>query len=448
MMKSWGEQMKERKAKGSIPYMLGMISYNMEYLIVCYLTYALTNSFGISAITSGSIFLFSRIFDGVSDIIAGVIIDKCNSKLGKARVYDLLHIPLWLCVVVLFSVPNVGTTAKVIWVFVFYNILQSVIATFINIAEPIRLQKSFVPDDRVKVMTITSSAAMIFAFFGSFAMPILIKNFAGLPHGWTIISLFFAVPFSIFGIARFLLLPELPGAVETEKKEKVSAKESLKALFQNKYALLYGVVMCCWAMYNSFATGSVTYYFQFVVGDISKQSIMSFGTLLSAIVIIGIPKIVERFGKTNTVRIGLAVTVISQLTKLLMPTNAIWIAILQFIATCGIMCLSFMKPLLNIDCMTYGKWKTGNSVEAAYSSINSLADKIGLGIGSFLLGAILQFGKYDGALATQQASAVFTIKMLFSVIPALVIIIALVAFSFYNVEKKLPQIQKELEERV
>lgn len=289
---------------------------------------------------------------------------------------------------------------------------------------------------------------MIFAFFGSFAMPILIKNFAGLPHGWTIISLFFAVPFSIFGIARFLLLPELPGAVETEKKEKVSAKESLKALFQNKYALLYGVVMCCWAMYNSFATGSVTYYFQFVVGDISKQSIMSFGTLLSAIVIIGIPKIVERFGKTNTVRIGLAVTVISQLTKLLMPTNAIWIAILQFIATCGIMCLSFMKPLLTIDCMTYGKWKTGNSVEAAYSSINSLADKIGLGIGSFLLGAILQFGKYDGALATQQASAVFTIKMLFSVIPALVIIIALVAFSFYNVEKKLPQIQKELEERV
>lgn len=83
--------MKERKAKGSIPYMLGMISYNMEYLIVCYLTYALTNSFGISAITSGSIFLFSRIFDGVSDIIAGVIIDKCNSKLGKARVYDLLQ---------------------------------------------------------------------------------------------------------------------------------------------------------------------------------------------------------------------------------------------------------------------------------------------------------------------------------------------------------------------
>ena len=70
-----------------------MISYNSEYLIVSYLSYALTNSYGITVLTVGIIFLFCRIFDGLSDIVAGVIIDKSNPKDGKARVYDLLHIP-------------------------------------------------------------------------------------------------------------------------------------------------------------------------------------------------------------------------------------------------------------------------------------------------------------------------------------------------------------------
>ena len=68
---------------------------------LAYLSYALTNSYAISAITVGTIFLVSRIFDGVSDVIAGVVIDRTNSKLGKARVYDLLHVPLWLCLVLL-----------------------------------------------------------------------------------------------------------------------------------------------------------------------------------------------------------------------------------------------------------------------------------------------------------------------------------------------------------
>lgn len=435
---------KQGKVKGTIPYALGMVSYNMEYMMISYISYAMTNSFAISAITAGSIFLVSRIFDGISDIIAGIVIDRTNSKFGKARVYDILHIPLWICVVLLFSVPEIGMAGKIIWVFAFYNILQSGIATFMNVSEPLRLQRSFEEDARMKVMRVTSIATMVFSFVAGFSLPILIKRFGGIPHGWTIISLIFAVPFAIFGITRFILLPELPKMQkETEVKEKISLSMSLKALFQNKYALLYGGVMICWAMYNTLSGGSATYYFQFVYGDISAQSIISIPTLLTIFFIAFIPKIVGKCGKTNTVRIGLAMTAVCQLAKLLMPTNVIWIAAMQGIATCGIMVLSFMKPLLTIDCMEYGKLKTGNSVEAAYSTVNSLADKLGLGFGSFALGAILELGKYDGTLAVQSGSAVFTIKMLYTVIPAALMIIALCFLAFYNVEKVLAKTKQK-----
>lgn len=51
---------KNSSGKGSLAYALGMISYNAEYAVVAQLTYALTESYALSALTVGMIFLVSR----------------------------------------------------------------------------------------------------------------------------------------------------------------------------------------------------------------------------------------------------------------------------------------------------------------------------------------------------------------------------------------------------
>ena len=437
-------QPKSTKVRGAYLYAAGMISYNLEYAFIGNLTYALTNSFGISAIAAGTIFLISRIFDGFTDILAGVVIDRWNPRIGKARIYDLLHLPLWICVILLFSVPDVGMTAKLIWVFVLYNTVQSVIATFMNVSEPLRLQRSFVESARLKVMSVTTIGTLVFSMVLGFTLPQLIKIYGSRPHGWTIIACIFAVPMVIFGLLRFFLLPELPQKESARTTQKLSIGDCLKALFQNKYALMYGVVMICWAMYNTITTGTQNYFFQYVYGDIGGLSAMSIGTLLTIGFIAIVPRLTQKFGRVQTVRMGLFATMIACLGRLVLPHNLVWLAFMQFVALCGVMILSFMKPLLTIDCITYGKWKTGNAVETAYSTVNSLADKLGLGIGSFVLGAILNMGRFDGSLAVQPDSAVQTIKMLYTVAPALLMAAALVTLAFYNLEKRLPQIEKEL----
>lgn len=440
-------QQKSPKVKGAYLYAAGMISYNLEYAFIGNLTYALTNSFGISAMAAGTIFLISRIFDGFTDILAGVVIDRWNPKVGKARVYDLLHLPLWLCVILLFSVPEVGMTAKLIWVFVLYNTVQSVIATFMNVSEPLRLQRSFPDQARLKVMSVTSIGTLVFSMLLGFTLPQLIKIYGAQPHGWTIIASIFAVPMVIFGLMRFFFLPELPQKESVKITQKLTIGDCLKALVQNKYALMYGVVMICWAMYNTLGTGSQNYFFQYIYGDIGGLSVMSIGTLLTIGFIALVPRLTQKFGRVQTVRFGLAATMLACLGRLLMPQNLLWLAVMYFIAMCGIMTLSFMKPLLTIDCITYGKWKTGNAVEAAYSTVNSLADKLGLGLGSFVLGAILNMGKFDGTQAVQPDSALFTIKMLYTVLPAALMAIALIALAFFNLEKRLPQMEKDLAAR-
>ena len=425
-----------------IAYAFGMLSYNMEYTIIAQLNYALTDSYSFSAISAGMIFLISRFFDGFTDIVAGYIIDRFNPRCGKSRVYDLLHLPMWILLVLTFSVPDIGTVGKFIWVFVFYNMLQSVTTTFMNVAEPLRLQRSVTSDKHMSVMRTTSFLTLIVGYAGGIALPSLISYFENMPHGWTIITMIFAVPFTIIGLLRFFLLPELADVTEQSKsQERPSLAQCIKALFSNRYSLIFGGVMICWAMYNTINSSASTYYFTHVYGNLSAASLIALPGMLSIIFVLFIPKLVEKFGKENCVRIGLCTSAAACLLKLLFPYNLVGLGLLSLAATCGIMTLSFMKQLLNIDCITYGKLKNKNPVEAAYSTVNSVADKVGLGLGSLTLGLILQIGGYDGTATVQSASAITTIRALYTVVPAALMIIAIIFFAFYHAERDIKKLQ-------
>ena len=78
-----------------------------------------TDYAGVSALAVGTIMMVSRIFDGISDIIMGVIVDRTKSKFGKARPWILrMCIPFAVCGVLLFSVPaSWGQTAKLVYIF-------------------------------------------------------------------------------------------------------------------------------------------------------------------------------------------------------------------------------------------------------------------------------------------------------------------------------------------
>ena len=344
--------------------------------------------------------------------------------------------------VLVFSVPDIGMTGKFVWVFLFYNLLQSVTTTFMNVAEPLRLQRSVREEHRMSVMRTTSMMTLIFGYIGGFALPILISIFEDMEHGWTIIGLIFAVPFAIMGLLRFFLLPELPEMQESGVNvEQPSVRECLKALVSNKYALIFGGVMICWAMYNTVTQTTSTYYFTHVYGNVSAASFVALPGMLSVVFVAFVPKIIEKLGKENTVRAGLLATAIVSFAKLLCPYSIVGLGLLSLAASCGIMCLGFMKQLLNIDCITYGKLKTKSNVEAAYSTVNSVAEKIGLGLGSMITGVILQLGGYDGDLEVQSASAAFTIKMVYAVVPAVLMVIALIFFAFYHAERDIAKLR-------
>lgn len=232
------------KAKGLAPFTLGAIASATSYTVLSNLTYALTQSFGLTAMVVGAIMLGSRILDGFTDVIATFIIDRTHTKWGKARPYDLMLIPLWIFVVLCFSVPGTfGTIGKVVWVILTYNMCQSVFYTFVQAADATRLRRTFAESVRAKVVSACGVVSTLGGIIVGFILPILISIFENQPHGWTIISAIFAIPCIIGSIFRFLLVKEMK--VEEEdavKKEDVSFITAIKVLFQNKYVFM---LVCC-----------------------------------------------------------------------------------------------------------------------------------------------------------------------------------------------------------
>lgn len=119
----------------------------------------------------------------------------------------------------------------------------------------------------------------------------------------------------------------------------------------------------------------------------------------------------------------------------------------NLLATLSILPLSYFAPLLVINIMDCHECKTGKRVEAVFGSIYGLSSKLGGGLASGLVGFVMGMAGFDGMAATQTTSAMNTIVGLYSWVPAVLMGITAVLMYFFDLEKKLPQMKADYQER-
>ena len=117
-------------------YGVGDIGANLVWTTVAsFLTIYCTDVAGIAAGVVGTLMLIARLFDGVSDLFMGVIIDKTNTRWGKARPWVLWSAPpLVVSLIMIFTVPNIGANGKAIYMLLVYIFLAAVCFTASNLS--------------------------------------------------------------------------------------------------------------------------------------------------------------------------------------------------------------------------------------------------------------------------------------------------------------------------
>lgn len=435
--------------KERLGYGLGDLATNLAWASLgMFITYFYTDVIGIAAGTVGTILLLSRFLDGISDVVMGTLVDNTSSKHGKARPWILwLAIPFGVLTAALFAVPDTSYTIQIIYVIISYNLL---VLAFTGIVIPYGTLNSLITQDKHE-REVLNVYRMFLAQIGvlivtNLTMP-LIQSFGGGQSGWMI-------TYSIFGgLAILLFIVTFKTTKERvvpakNTQEKLPLKISLKTLTQNKYWIIAFLFFIIYSIGYGLNQGATVFYAETILGHAGLVGPLTLAYLIPVLIgFIFLPKLLEKYGKRNTMIVGSIISIIGLFINLINPYNTVIVAFSQIIKGFGQVPLLGGLWALLPDTIEYGEWKTGIRNEGLLYSGGSMGQKVGVGLGSAILGWVLSAGGYIGGQIEQPETAVNAIFILFIYLPIIVFFIQIILLYFYKLDKIYPKIESDLAKR-
>lgn len=431
---------RERIAFGQLD-LAGLLVYNM---ITVYLSYFLTDVAMIPVGIAGIIMIIARVVDALDAPVWGILIDRTNSKWGKARPYFLWVIfPFTIFSILLFSVPDWSLNAKIIYftlTYVLTNILYTGLNTPLITILPLLTSN---PKERLTLNSIRLSIAQIGVLIVNvFALP-MIQFFGNgneiVGFRWTIIIL------AITGL--LLTLYSFANIKERIKPNtaKISIKQSFKAIKGNWPWLL--IILSNLLFWTGQTTRSSTliYYLKYNYGDQNIISLVNGLSILQVITTVIVPLLSIKLLKRTIWMYGLVFLILGQFI-ILLANNTLFIIIIGWIIGSLGVGFALSAPFVLIgSAVEYGEWKTGIKAAGLLTAFGTtFCTKLGTGIGGALPTQIMSIFGYTAG-KSQSVSGLVGIQISFIWIPIIAFALSIIPLIFYKKYEKLEsQINSDL----
>ena len=431
-----------------LSYAFGDMGCNFVWSTVSmFLTLYYTDSVGISAAVVGTIMLVTRLLDGVTDLVFGTILDRTHTKWGKARPWILWSMPMMAIGLILtFHVPSAfSETGKIVYASVTYIFVAAFAYTASNLSYNALLSLMTAnQEERTSTSTIR--------FICTFATAIVLSSVT-MPLvntiGWSGTSILYAVLSAICFLITFSGSKErYQEEKKEEKKEQVSVIDGFRLLFKNKYFIPITLLFVAVYTASGLSGGIGIYYAREIIGNENAFGLINMANMIP--IVIGLPLfpvLAKRFGKWKCMMAGTLMQIVGILLVLTQPESLTMLLIGQVIRGLGMAPNTAGLFALVADGVFYGEWKNGVRQDGLFNSVTSFGMKVGTGLGSAIVGWGLAIGNYNAQLAAQTEETLMAIKVLYLVLPLIIMAAGLVFLGFSNIDKIYPTMEKELAER-
>lgn len=387
------------------------LAVSMTGVLIGYVTFFATDFMGIPAATAGMIFMISKIFDGFTDIVAGYLIDRTKTKWGKGRPYELAVVGYMIALALIFLAPEMGRTASCIYLFIMYSLVNSVFMTLLNCCDSVYLANALEDQSQsVSIYAFTGFISLVFTMVTSMIMPRLVATMGTTRSGWGKIALIVAVPCTLIGIIRFLVVKERNDITQTAGT--VTLKDMFSLLKQNKYILIFAIIILISNIGSNMVNSVATYYYLYIMHDIGLASIIALGLIMVMLTILITPVLSKKFGFMKVMRVTTLLGLIGYLIRLFDTSNIGLLFVSNAVSLLGFNTMYSFAGTFVINCMDYGEWKTGVRSEGTIACAQSVTAKIGAAVGAGVIGVLMGMTGYVGGAETQTASANVMIIML------------------------------------
>ncbi len=221
--------------KEQFGYSAGIFGNSMAQDVEAYvLTLFLTKYMGIDAAFVIILELVAKIANIVVDPVAGIVLDK-KTKKGKsmAKAFSLvMPFPLAISSILLFVVPGINLTARIVYVFVFYLIYCIADGFYDMSLSTISARMTTNPKDRKNFYTVAQFASTLGGMLPSGLIPIFVAIYEEKEQA---IYLLFAIIFGVIGFC-FMVVPYFTLQEKTAAawRKEPSVKLNFKALMLNR----------------------------------------------------------------------------------------------------------------------------------------------------------------------------------------------------------------------
>ena len=438
-----------------IGYGSGDVAGNVVYAFLStFMMFYLTETIGMDVGIVGTLMALSKLFDGVTDIFFGTLIDKTHTKMGKARPWMLYgYIGCAAALAAIFMVPtHWGEKAQYAYFFVTYTLLNAVFFTANNIAYA-SLTALVTKNGAERVQL--GSIRFIFAFSTSLLIQYItldaVKFFGSGAQGWKMVAIIYAIIGLVVNTISCLSVKELSSEEldETddkqlqEREEKYTMKQAAKLLFSNKYYLMICATYMGTQLYAS-ALNMGLYFMKFILGN--ENLLGDFSLAINIPLIIGLlitPTLVRKMGGMYKINlIGYVIAVLGRALVIVAGYMGNVPLMLAFtaLAAFGTSPLQGDLNALIAACSEYTFHTQGKRIDGTMYSCSSFGIKVGGSLGTAVCGWLLDAAGFIEQAAVQTASAVNMLHVLYLWLPMFLNIFVMLVLSRLKVEKANAQL--------
>jgi Na+/melibiose symporter-like transporter len=159
------------------------------------------------------------------------------------------------------------------------------------------------------------------------------------------------------------------------------------------------------------------------------------------------PKLIKRFSVVTVFSLGAVMGIAGYGINFFAGSNMVLLGAGFMLSSFANLPFAYLLGPITMDCASYNEWKGNRRLEGSMGAVNGFTNKVGSAVGTAALGMLLGAAGYDGALEIQTSSVIWMIRLLYSLIPVLIYALLFIIVCFFNLEKLMPQIEKENAER-
>jgi GPH family glycoside/pentoside/hexuronide:cation symporter len=383
--------------------------------------------------------------------VIGVLADRTQSRWGKFRPWILWGaLPYGVLGYVMFANPDFSPDGKLLFAYATYSLMLVAYAAINTPYSALMGVMSSSSEDRTSLSAYRFGCAFTGALLIGSLVPRLSEFFtkwAGSPAaGFRYTMAIFAVVSVVMFLYTFLNTRE---RVAPPADQVSSLGQDLRVLFRNGPWLVLFFAAFLTLANTGLRSGSGVYYFKYVVGDFTGLGNFNFAGFLAFIIGALSTKLFTRFASRRKLMIGLTILNAAGMAAFYVadPHNLPLLYALNIFASFVAGPTPAIVWSMYADTADYGEWKFHRRTTGLVFSATVFVQKVGLAIGSALIGWLLSYYGYV-ADAAQSPRAIHGIILLFSLLPGGFALLSGLAIFFYPLdETEVKQIERDLTAR-